>query len=107
MAPSRTTIGIIGGTGLYQLEGLENVEQLEVQGVLGASAGTIKLSNANVAPLDFDGDGRVDLLHMPQVKSYAAYHFAPPALGHSKWSLAGQVIEAAKRKKHTDSAEED
>ena len=34
-----------------------------VNGVLGADAGTLSLKNPNVAPLDLDGDGIVDLLH--------------------------------------------
>jgi hypothetical protein len=41
------------------------VTQLGVKGVLGANSGSIKLSNANVALLDGDGDGIIDVLHMP------------------------------------------
>jgi RHS repeat-associated protein len=72
-----------------------DVAQLGVSGVLGANSGTIKLSNANVAPLDFDGDGRVDFLHMPKVKTYAVYRFTPPSAGNSKWMLVGDSIVAA------------
>jgi RHS repeat-associated protein len=46
---------------------------MPVQGVLGAAAGDIRLSNFNVVPLDIDGDGVSDLVHMPQVKTYAVY----------------------------------
>ncbi|HEX2875965.1 MAG TPA: SpvB/TcaC N-terminal domain-containing protein, partial [Polyangiaceae bacterium] len=73
------------------------VAQLGVVGVLGANSGTIKLSNANVAPLDFDSDGSVDFLHMPKVKTYAAYRFTPPGPESTKWRLVGRAIEAANK----------
>jgi RHS repeat-associated protein len=66
--------------------------QLGVAGVLGANSGTIKLSNQNVAPLDFDGDGIVDFVHMPKVKTYSAY---TPRLVGGKWKLVGHTIDAA------------
>ncbi len=60
------------------------VQQLPVKGVLGANAGNIKLSNANVMPLDLDADGTADLVHMPKVKTYAVYRFEDGKLvGHS------------------------
>src|SRR5690606_16511141 len=43
---------------------------LGIAGVLGANANTIRLTNLNVVPLDVDGDGRINLLHMPRVKTY-------------------------------------
>ncbi len=70
------------------------VSQMGVAGVLGANSGTIKLSNANVAPLDVDGDGIIDFLHMPKVKTYAVYK---PALVGSKWMLRGRSIDVANR----------
>lgn len=74
-----------------------SVTQLGVSGVLGANSGSIKLSNANVAPLDFDGDGSVDFLHMPKVKTYAAYRFTPPANANAKWRLVGRAIDVANK----------
>jgi RHS repeat-associated protein len=44
-----------------------------VQGVNGDDAGSLSFQNPNLAPLDVDGDGRVDFLHMPKVKTYAVY----------------------------------
>ncbi|UJR85584.1 SpvB/TcaC N-terminal domain-containing protein [Sandaracinus amylolyticus] len=38
-------------------------------------AGVMQLSNPNVVPMDVDGDGRSDLLHMPRARSYG--YFAP------------------------------
>lgn len=46
---------------------------LPVFGVANATAGSLRLSNANVAVLDLDGDARVNLLHAPAAKTYAAY----------------------------------
>ncbi|MBX3247859.1 MAG: hypothetical protein KF901_11825 [Myxococcales bacterium] len=53
-------------------------------------SGTLNLGNANVVPMDVDGDGRSDLLHMPRLDRYgfftptrssdaAANHSASPA----------------------------
>jgi RHS repeat-associated protein len=33
-------------------------------------SGVLSLSNLNIVPMDMDGDGRTDLLHMPRVRSY-------------------------------------
>ena len=63
-----------------------------VGGVLGTNAGTITLRNLNVAPLDADGDGTIDLLHMPQVKKYAV--FTPQRVG-SAWNWVGREVETA------------
>lgn len=71
-----------------------DVAQLGVQGVLGANSGTIKLSNQNVAALDADGDGIIDFLHMPQVRTYAVYH---PQLVAGRWKLVGRAIDVANR----------
>ncbi len=38
-------------------------------------SGVMHLANLNVAPMDIDGDGRSDLLHMPRVAEYA--YFTP------------------------------
>jgi len=36
-------------------------------------AGTLNLSNLNVLPMDVDGDGRVDVLHMPKSANYGYF----------------------------------
>ncbi|MFO0685594.1 MAG: SpvB/TcaC N-terminal domain-containing protein [Sandaracinus sp.] len=38
-------------------------------------SGVLSLTNLNIVPMDIDGDGRSDLLHMPRVRSYG--WFAP------------------------------
>jgi hypothetical protein len=65
---------------------------LGIQGVLGANSNTIKLSNANVVPLDLDGDGRINLLHMPAVKTYAIYS---PEIVSGKWKWVGRTVTTA------------
>lgn len=70
------------------------VTLMGVAGVLGANSGSIKLSNQNVAPLDLDGDGIIDFLHMPKVKTYSVY---TPRLVAGKWKLVGRAIEAASK----------
>lgn len=54
---------------------------LPVFGIDGATAGNLRLSNPNVAVLDADGDGVVDLLHAPAAKTYAVY-----SLGAAGWN---------------------
>src|SRR5262249_37337954 len=34
---------------------------------------SLRLSNANIVPMDVDGDGRSDLLHMPRVAEYGFF----------------------------------
>jgi RHS repeat-associated protein len=61
---------------------------LPVRGVNGATAANVRLSNPNVAALDADGDGRVDLLHTPEPKHYAVY-----SLSSGNW-LGRDVVAA-------------
>ncbi len=68
-------------------------QQTEIPVVGPASAGTIKLSNFNVVPLDLDGNAAVDLLHMPRVKKYSVYSLQQDASG--RWYWGGREIETA------------
>ena len=65
---------------------------ISVSGVLGANAGTITLGNSNVTPQDLDGDGVIDLLHMPLVKTYGVY---TPKLLASGWTWLGRPVTTA------------
>src|SRR5262249_8546998 len=49
------------------------LDSIAVAGVLGATANDITLANLNVSPQDLDGDGIIDLLHMPAVQTYSVY----------------------------------
>jgi RHS repeat-associated protein len=64
-------------------------QPISVAGVLGADANTITLKNLNVAPLDLDGDGITDLLHMPKVKTYGVYG---PRFSGTKWTWQGRAV---------------
>jgi RHS repeat-associated protein len=78
-----------GGSGVAT--GFEQ-DQIGIQGVLGANANVIKLSNFNVVPLDGDGDGLANLLHMPMVKTYAMYD---PVFSGGTWRWVGRAITTA------------
>lgn len=55
-------------------------EDLPVFGIDGSTAGNLRLSNPNIAVLDVDGDGQVDLLHAPAAKTYAVYSLSAGGL---------------------------
>jgi RHS repeat-associated protein len=63
-----------------------------VQGLLGADANTITLKNLNLSAQDVDGDGTIDLVHMPMVKTYSVY--APKLVGKD-WQWVGRAITSA------------
>ena len=54
----------------------------------------ITLKNPNVVPIDADGDGHVNLLHMPRADQYGLYHFEEDGPG---WKLVGREMETASR----------
>src|SRR6185369_11739237 len=68
-------------------------QTMAVQGVLGADANVIKLSNLNVSSLDVDGDGTVDLLHMPFVKTFSVY--SPRLIPGGNWVWQGRLAQGA------------
>ncbi|MGC4087105.1 MAG: toxin TcdB middle/N-terminal domain-containing protein [Polyangiaceae bacterium] len=72
-------------------DSFSGASNVPVSGVLGADAGTLKLSNPNVAVLDLDGDARVDLVHMPLYKTYAVYSVASTGIsGHAVTTASQQ-----------------
>ncbi len=78
----------VGGTA----DKFDNATMMAVNGVLGANAGVITLDNTNVSEHDVDGDGIVNLLHMPQLQKYAVY---TPTYSNNGWSWDGRVISTA------------
>jgi RHS repeat-associated protein len=55
-------------------------EAFAVQGVLGENAQSLLLKEWNVAPLDLDGDGTIDLVRMPPgASTYSVYSPGPGA----------------------------
>ena len=77
------------------------------------SAPGFLLSNTNVQLLDLDGDGRVELVHMPHVGSYSIYRLecAPVAANQTgaerqcSWSLFGSIPSNPSIDLTTDAAE--
>ena len=78
---ARAEVGVIGGSGLYQIEGLENVEQLELQTPFGPPSDAItigSLDGVRVAFLPRHGRGH---LLLPSEIPYRANIFALKLLG--------------------------
>ena len=65
---------------------------MPVEGVDGDTAGSLTLNNQNVSALDIDGDGIIDLVHMPQVQTYSVY---TPAGSGTNYSWVGRAITTA------------
>ena len=85
-----TAVGTYGyGHGVFfnsaggKSDSFGGVNLMTVAGVLGATANDITFRNLNLVPLDFDGDGSINLLHMPQVKTYSKY---TPTFSNGAWS---------------------
>jgi RHS repeat-associated protein len=55
--------------------------------------GVLSLHSANVAAMDLDADGMVDLVHMPAAKRYSIFSVRPDGLGGFQW--AGREISTA------------
>jgi RHS repeat-associated protein len=66
--------------------------QMPVSGVPGEDANAINLLNLNVAAADIDGDGIIDLIHMPAVKTYSVY---TPVGSGTSYSWIGRAITTA------------
>jgi RHS repeat-associated protein len=63
-----------------------------IPGTLNATATDITLKNLNLSVQDLDGDGTIDLLHMPSFKKYAVY---TPTGGGCEWMWRGREIDTA------------
>lgn len=90
-----TAAGLYGpGHGVFfnQLGQFAGVTPMGITGALGADAGTITLHNPNVTSLDIDGDGRVNLVHVPIAKTYAVYDAVQKA---GSWYWQGREIAVA------------
>jgi RHS repeat-associated protein len=93
-----TAPGLFGGShGLYLngasgASGFAKLARMSVTGVSDVDAEVLSFTNANVAALDPDGDGQVDLLHMPRARKYSIF---TPAKLASGWSWVGRNITTA------------
>ncbi|MBX3212311.1 MAG: hypothetical protein KF850_09785 [Labilithrix sp.] len=73
--------------------GFAAVQTMAVEGVLGADANVIRFNNPNLSSHDVDGDGTVNLLHMPLVKTYSVY--TPARKPDGTWAWQGRVVTTA------------
>jgi RHS repeat-associated protein len=68
-------------------------------GIEAGMSGTLDLSNSNIQPMDIDGDGRSDLLHMPRRTTYGFFSptrtFDPPPAAVSPAEQGWQFSYAA------------
>ena len=94
-----TSVGTYGyGHGIFlnsvggKADSFGSASLMTVQGVLSANANDITFRNLNLVPLDLNGDGTIDLLHMPQVKTYSMY---TPTFANGAWSWKGSVVSTA------------
>lgn len=72
------------------------VHPMTVSGVPGETAATISLQNLNVSAADINGDGVVDLLHMPQVQTYSVYTPVTTGVGASAtYAWIGSAVTTA------------
>jgi RHS repeat-associated protein len=100
-ADSKFPLYLAGAGGVANAFG---ASRLGVLGVLGASSTQINLVNANIAVADIDGDGIVDWLHQPAVKSYAVY---TPRLVGADWFMVGRAVpSSAQQDPHLDLGED-
>ncbi len=90
-----TAPGLYGGDdGLYLNQGdsFSSALHMPVDTIDGIDSNVLQLDNSNVTPLDLNGDGTIDLVHMPMVKKYEI--FTPLGSG-TTWSWHGRSITTA------------
>ena len=71
---------------------------MDVSGVPGEDTNVIRLDNPNIAAHDIDGNGIIDLLHMPMVKTYSIYGpqaVSTPPAGGCNWQWLGRQVATA------------
>ncbi len=81
MSTQNIKIGVIGGSGLYQMEGLKQLDELHINTPFGAPSDALIVGEVEHTPIAFlprHGRGHV---HMPTEVPYRANIFALKALG--------------------------
>jgi len=102
MPKAKAKIGVIGGTGLYQIEGLTDIEEVDPTTPFGKPSDTItigKLEGTSVAFLPRHGRGHTIL---PTEVPYRANIYALKALGVEriiKMKKPHRPIQVRKREK--------
>jgi RHS repeat-associated protein len=87
-----------GGMGVYfngltstNEVGFGNAKSLQVQSAGTVDAEALRFNNPVVSALDMDGDGLVDLVHMPRAKVYTIFSLA----FNNGWSWVGRSVSTA------------
>lgn len=94
-----TTIGIIGGTGLYALEGLSNVQELSVDTPFGATSDTLitgDYAGTRVIFVPRHGRGH---RHLPSEVPFRANLFALKSLG-AQWVISVSAVGSMRETLH-------
>lgn len=90
------TIGIIGGSGLYELEGLENVEELTIDTPFGPTSDALirgQLDGVDLIFVPRHGRGH---RHLPKEVPYLANIWALKSLG-ARWVLSISAVGSMKK----------
>jgi 5'-methylthioadenosine phosphorylase len=87
----QTTLGVIGGSGLYQMEGMSDLEQVRVETPFGAPSDTISIGSVEGVPIAFlPRHGRGHRLSPSEVPSRANI-WAMKSLG-VEWLLSVSAV---------------
>jgi hypothetical protein len=73
--------------------GFADAVRVPIQGVAGIDANVLNLGNVNVSPMDADGDGLLDLVHMPKTKVYSVFGLQNGAAG-PRWQGRSVALAA-------------
>ena len=86
-----TIIGIIGGSGLYNIEGLEGEERISLSTPFGAPSSPITVAVVNGVQLLFIARHGVGHVHLPSEVNYRANIYALKSLG-AQWCLSVSAV---------------
>jgi RHS repeat-associated protein len=89
-------LGVYFNSAAGQPNAFGDAATMPVVGVANEDATTITFQNVNVSAADIDGDGIVDLIHMPQVRDYSVY--SPQGTG-TAYSWVGRSIVTASQQR--------
>lgn len=81
---NKIALGIIGGSGLYEMEGLENIERIPVDTPFGKPSSEVIVGTLEGLPVGFLARHGVGHIHTPSEVNYRANIFALKLLGATK-----------------------
>lgn len=95
MANKTTTLGVIGGTGLYELEGLTNVEVLQIETPFGSPSSPVTKGRLGQTELLFIARHGIGHTISPSEINFRANIFALKTLG-AEWCLSVSAVGSLK-----------